>query len=67
MKPPEGTKKTATLSCSVCGETIPAPTHCGYAMHVEKIDGANKLVCWMGPGCGKQEIPRHCNEPMTIA
>lgn len=66
MTVPEGTRKTATLECKTCGTKTPAPTHCGWAMHVEKVDGKDMLVCWMGTGCGKQELPTHCGSPMTL-
>ncbi|MFX1516337.1 MAG: heavy metal translocating P-type ATPase [Promethearchaeota archaeon] len=35
-------------------------------MHVEKVDGEEKLVCWMGPECGVQDIPTHHDKPMLI-
>lgn len=30
------------------------------------VDGVPMLVCWMGPGCGKQAIPEHCGAAMTV-
>ena len=40
--------------------------HCGQPMHVETVDGEAKLVCWMGPGCGVQDIPTHHKKPMLM-
>ncbi|MFW9996637.1 MAG: hypothetical protein ACFFD4_31630 [Candidatus Odinarchaeota archaeon] len=54
------------LKCSKCGETQPVPKHCGQEMHLETVAGKEMLVCWMGTGCGKQDIPEHCNVPMRI-
>ncbi len=50
------------LVCTKCGEEAAVPTHCGQDMHVE----GNQLVCWMGAGCGAQEIPKHCDEYMEL-
>lgn len=54
------------LKCSSCGHTEPVPMHCGQEMHVEKVEGQEMLVCWMGPGCGKMDIPMHCDTQMII-
>lgn len=35
-------------------------------MHIETIEGQDKLVCWMGPSCGVQDIPTHHEKPMKI-
>ncbi len=54
------------LKCDSCGATQDVPMHCGKPMHIEKVDGKPMLVCWMGPGCGKQAIPTHHNAPMKM-
>jgi len=54
------------LYCESCGSMVDVPQHCGQPMHVEKVEGKDMLVCWMGPGCGKQEIPTHHGKPMVI-
>jgi len=35
-------------------------------MHLEVVDGEKRLVCWMGPSCGVQELPTHHGKPMQI-
>lgn len=52
----------AELVCKMCGEKVAVPVHCGQEMHQE----GNQLVCWMGPACGAQDMPRHCGELMEI-
>ena len=52
------------LRCEKCGAEIATPMHCDQAMHIEKVNGAPKLVCWMGPGCGVADIPTHCGTSM---
>jgi len=44
------------------------PNHCGKPMHLEDVKGKDILVCWMGPECGKREIPNcsKCNKPMSV-
>ncbi len=54
------------LKCVKCSYSEPVPHHCNQEMHSEEVDGREMLVCWMGPGCGKQEIPKHCGELMRI-
>ena len=54
------------LKCAKCSYKEPVPIHCNQEMHIEEVDGQKMLVCWMGPGCGKQEIPKHCGELMRI-
>jgi hypothetical protein len=54
------------LHCATCGADQPVPRHCGQAMQQGDVDGVHMLVCWMGPGCGKQAIPEHCGTAMTI-
>jgi hypothetical protein len=54
------------LKCQKCGHEEKVPQHCGQSMHIEKVDGTEMLVCWMGPECGKQAIPTHCGVAMTI-
>ncbi len=56
--------EAGVLKCTNCGERQPVPQHCGKSMHVENIDGRDMFVCWMGPDCGKQDIPTHCSQPM---
>jgi hypothetical protein len=55
------------LTCQTCGQTQPLPKHCGQAMHLETVDGRDMLVCWMGPQCGKQDLPQHCEQPMRVS
>ncbi|MFW9997387.1 MAG: heavy metal translocating P-type ATPase [Candidatus Odinarchaeota archaeon] len=55
------------LKCQNCDKNQPLPQHCGQEMHLETIDGVDMLVCWMGPNCGKQELPVHCKKPMIVA
>jgi len=55
------------MKCSKCGYEAEAPKHCNRPMHVEQVKGQNKLVCWMGPGCGVSDIPAHCGVPMREA
>jgi Cu+-exporting ATPase len=52
------------LKCENCGAEIPTPMHCDRPMHVEKVEGVEKLVCWMGASCGVADIPKHCTTPM---
>ncbi|MHA1381739.1 MAG: heavy metal translocating P-type ATPase [Candidatus Helarchaeota archaeon] len=52
------------LKCKECGEEADVPMHCGKPMHPEIVDGESCLVCWMGPGCGKQDFPQHHDKPM---
>ena len=52
------------MRCEKCGAEIATPMHCDQAMHVEKVNGASKLVCWMGPECGVADIPMHCGTSM---
>jgi Cu+-exporting ATPase len=59
-----GEVKDSKLKCEECGYEITTPSHCNQQMHVEAINGHQQLVCWMGPGCGVAEIPKHCNAPM---
>ncbi|MHA2165131.1 MAG: heavy metal translocating P-type ATPase, partial [Candidatus Hodarchaeales archaeon] len=54
------------LKCIKCDYTEPIPIHCKQPMHLENIDGDEKLVCWMGSSCGVKEIPKHHDNPMTI-
>jgi soluble P-type ATPase len=63
-RPQEKSAMADTLECAKCGYEAPMPPHCNRAMHVEQVDGRSKLVCWMGPGCGVDEIPLHCGQPM---
>ncbi|MHA1265043.1 MAG: heavy metal translocating P-type ATPase [Candidatus Helarchaeota archaeon] len=58
--------KKPVLKCTTCDATQEVPMHCGKPMHIEEVDGKPLLVCWMGPGCGKQEIPTHHDAPMII-
>ena len=52
----------AKLVCTKCGNESAVPMHCGQEMHQEGKD----LVCWMGPGCGSEPIPKHCGETMDV-
>lgn len=56
----------AKLKCENCGHEIDMPEHCGKEMSILEMDGEDLLVCWMGPNCGKQEVPRHCDRPMDV-
>ncbi|MFW9780531.1 MAG: heavy metal translocating P-type ATPase [Candidatus Heimdallarchaeota archaeon] len=57
---------TEVLKCQECDAILALPSHCGQPMHIEEVDGIEMLVCWMGPGCGKQEIPTHHAQSMQI-
>ena len=57
-------KMDSKLKCEKCGAEIATPMHCNQPMHIETVNGASKLVCWMGPGCGVAEIPQHCGDEM---
>ncbi|MFX0016705.1 MAG: hypothetical protein ACFFB2_18525 [Promethearchaeota archaeon] len=57
---------TEKLKCQVCDYTEPIPMHCKQPMHIEKIDGKETLVCWMGTSCGVKDLPSHHNKPMQI-
>jgi hypothetical protein len=35
-------------------------------MHIETVYGKEQLVCWMGPGCGVQDLPTHHEKAMKI-
>lgn len=54
------------LQCQVCDYTEPIPIHCNQPMHIETIEGKEKLVCWMGPKCGVQALPLHHDKHMQI-
>ena len=54
------------LYCQVCDFEEPLPNHCKQPMHIEKVNGSYRLVCWMGSACGVQDIPAHCGKPMVI-
>jgi P-type Cu+ transporter len=58
---------TPKLKCVKCGHETAMPSHCNKPMHVGDVNGNQKLVCWMGPGCGVAEIPSHCGQPMREA
>jgi len=59
-----GRSMDAKLKCERCGYEAAMALHCDKPMHLEKVDGRDKLVCWMGPGCGVAEVPSHCGQPM---
>ncbi|MCK5238001.1 MAG: hypothetical protein KAR33_00550 [Candidatus Thorarchaeota archaeon] len=52
------------LVCALCGEETAVPIHCNREMSSHQ-DG-EQLVCWMGAGCGVQDMPQHCGEFMKI-
>ena len=54
------------LKCQSCDYSEPIPMHCKQPMHIEKVDGEEKLVCWMGPECGVQDIPSHHDKPLLM-
>ena len=60
------TEKKPKLKCNECGTETDVPMHCGQPMHIEEVDGKPILVCWMGPECGKQDIPTHHDFPMEF-
>ena len=64
-KQPDAEVKGSKLHCEKCGHEIATPSHCNQQMHVEAVGGHEQLVCWMGPGCGVAEIPKHCDAPMS--
>jgi len=53
------------LECQECDHIQSVPMHCKQPMHIEVVEGVEKLVCWMGPECGVQDIPTHHNKLMT--
>jgi len=55
-------KPMAQLKCDVCGETMDVPQHCREDMKLEN----DKLVCCMGAECAEEDIPVHCDQPMTL-
>jgi Cu+-exporting ATPase len=40
--------------------------HCKKPMHIEEVEGIDKLVCWMGTSCGVSDIPTHHEKPMKM-
>ncbi|MHA1733146.1 MAG: heavy metal translocating P-type ATPase [Promethearchaeota archaeon] len=58
----DATPEDQVLVCRACGAVEEVPEHCGKPMHRE----GNQLVCWMGPSCGAQPVPTHCNREMEI-
>ncbi|MFX0173392.1 MAG: heavy metal translocating P-type ATPase [Candidatus Hodarchaeota archaeon] len=54
------------LKCQVCDHSQSIPMHCKQPMHIEVVNGEEKLVCWMGPSCGVQELPTHHYKLMKI-
>ena len=54
------------LRCQICEYTESIPMHCMQPMHVEAFEGKERLLCWMGPECGVQDLPTHHNKPMRI-
>ena len=54
------------LKCQDCDYEQELPYHCKQAMHVEVVEGTEKLVCWMGPECGVQDLPVHHDKPMYV-
>ena len=54
------------LKCQECDYTEAIPMHCKQPMHVESVEGKERLVCWMGPSCGVQDIPNHHEKPMQV-
>ena len=58
----EDDKQVGKLKCVDCGIEQEIPVHCGQAMHKE----GDRLVCWMGAGCGAQPIPEHHGKQMEV-
>ncbi len=54
------------LLCEECGHTEKVPMHCKQPMHLEEVEGAHKLVCWMGTSCGVMDIPTHHDKQMKV-
>ena len=54
------------LKCQVCDYVEPVPMHCTQSMHVETVEEEERLVCWMGPSCGVQDIPSHHDKQMQL-
>jgi hypothetical protein len=54
------------LVCQECDYSEVIPNHCGEPMHIEKIEDKEKLVCWMGPSCGVQDLPTHHDKTLKI-
>ncbi len=61
-KKSEESNKMSKLKCVECDYTEEIPAHCGKPMHIE----GDQLVCWMGAGCGSQDVPKHHDKPMEI-
>jgi len=61
-------EENLSLKCDTCGMTKDMLNHCGKPMHLENVEGKDMLVCWMGIGCGKQDIPNcgNCSKPMSV-
>lgn len=54
------------LACPTCGATLALPKHCGKPMQQTILEGRESLACWMGPECGRSEMPQHCGTPMSV-
>ncbi len=54
------------LQCPTCHTTRRVPKHCGQPMSLQTHDGREVLACWMGPECGFQDVPAHCDAPMLV-
>ena len=54
------------LKCQECDYTETFPMHCNQPMHIESVEGVEKLVCWMGPNCGVKDLPSHHGKLLGI-
>ncbi len=54
------------LKCQECDYTVAIPMHCNQPMHVESVEGVERLVCWMGPHCGVKDLPSHHKKTLKI-
>ncbi|MCK4848244.1 MAG: heavy metal translocating P-type ATPase, partial [Candidatus Heimdallarchaeota archaeon] len=63
---PDKQHEGALLICQTCDYTEPIPMHCKQPMHIETVEGKEKLVCWMGLSCGQKSIPYHCGKPLVM-
>ncbi|MBN1213804.1 MAG: heavy metal translocating P-type ATPase [Candidatus Lokiarchaeota archaeon] len=61
-KSEEVEEKIQKLKCQECEQEMDIPMHCGKPMHIQ----GDQLVCWMGPECGKESVPKHHNKNMII-
>lgn len=62
MEKPKAGSLPEMLKCEECGHTEKVAYHCGVPMHIDN----EQLVCWMGSGCGVNNLPQHHDKIMTL-